>query len=301
MTRSPRSAHPRAFALGAALACVGAIVPSIASAQGAGGVAGSGMDDGGAHITRRADVALSLESAPGTGAARLQAWGRAMQGQMASVRACYEDVVASRPTVEGTLRMSVSLAEGRGGIQVEVSEDGVNDAPLVRCVRGALDDAPITDLHRPSGAVVVMQFSNTAASAAAASAVAAAEADAIAVTRDGGVPTASGEAREGLVRWVVRGEADTADELVAEGFRVVRSAIAGMLDCRRRASRRERDPSGTLIFTLRMRSGRAVTPTAGEITVSDPTAGRCLTQRLGRAPHRPAASGTVTLEVTFLP
>ncbi len=273
----------------------------VAQAQGHGGVAGSGMTDGAASVTTRTDVALSLESAPGTGAARIAAWGTAMGGRMAAIRTCYEEVVAGRPTVEGTLRMLMTLPEGRGGVRVEVSEDGVNDAELVRCVRRVLDGVPTDDLHRPSGAFAVLRFSNTASRAHEATAVAAAEADTVSISREGGTPSATGEAREGLVRWTVRGAADTSDEVIAEAYRLARSQIAGLLDCRRRASRRGRDPSGTLTFTLRMRAGRAADATAGEVTVSDPTAARCVTQRLERAPHRPAASGTATLEITFTP
>jgi hypothetical protein len=275
--------------------------PDAVHAQGHGGVAGSGMTDGAASVTTRTNVDLSLESAPGTGAARVAAWGTAMGGRMPAIRTCYEEVVASRPTVEGTLRMLMTLTEGRGGVHIEVSEDGVNDAPLVRCVRGVLDDVPTADLHRPSGAFAVMRFSNTASRAHEATAVAAAEADTVPITREGGVPSATGEAREGLMRWTVRGAADTSDEAISEAYRIARSQIAGLLDCRRRASRRERDPSGTLTFAVRMRAGRAADVTARESTVSDPTAARCVTQRLERAPHRPAAAGSVTLEITFTP
>jgi len=280
----------------AVLAC-----PDGARAQGHGGVAGSGMTDGAASVTTRTDVELSLESAPGTGAARVAAWGAAAGGRMAAIRTCYEEVVASRPTVEGTLRVLMSMPEGRGGVHIEVSEDGVNDAPLVRCVRRVLDGVPTADLHRPSGAIAVMRFSNTASRAHEATAVAAAEADAVSITREGGVPSATGEAREGLVRWTVRGEADTSDEAISEAYRLARSQIAGLLDCRRRASRRGRDPSGTLTFALRMHAGRAADATAREVTVADPTAARCVTQRLERAPHRPATGGSVTLEITFTP
>lgn len=272
-----------------------------ASAQGVGGVAGSGMEDGSGAITTRADVELSLESAPGTGSARIAAWGRAMGGRVTAIRTCYEEVVASRPTVEGTIRMLVSLPEGTGGVTIEVSDDGVHDAPLLRCVRRALEGTPTADLHRPSGAFAVMRFFNTASSSAAASAVAAAEADTVSITREGGIPSASGEAREGLVRWTIRGEADTTDAAITEAFRTTRSQIAGLLDCRRRAGRRGMDPSGLITFSLRLRAGRAVTPTVRSSTVADATAGRCVTQRLGRAPHEPTESGTVTLEVTFLP
>lgn len=269
-------------------------------AQGEGGIAGSGMSDGHAHITTRADVAISLESAPGTGSARVQAWGRAMSATMTAIRRCYDTVVGERPTVQGSMRILMQLPE-RGGITLEVSEDTTGDAPLLRCVRRAIGDTALDELHRPSGVYAVLTFSNTAAASAEAGAAAAAEADVIAVTREGGIPSASGEAREGLLRWVVRGDAETSDALVADGFRVLRSQIAGLLDCRRRAGRRGRDPSGALVVSLRLRAGRAADSTVRSSTVADATAGRCVTQRLDRAPHRPGEAGTVEAEITFLP
>lgn len=137
-----------------------------------------------------------------------------------------------------------------------------------------------------------------AAGAAGAAAHAATGAD-VAVSRDSGRPEASGEAREGALRWSVRAGASASDELVVEAYRVVASAVPGLLDCRRRASRRGRSPAGEVALTLALTAGAAAAATLGESTVADTAAGGCVEEKIERAPHAPAAGGTVEIVVTF--
>ncbi|MDQ3036664.1 MAG: hypothetical protein M3Y87_30005, partial [Myxococcota bacterium] len=107
-------------------------------------------------------------------------------------------------------------------------------------------------------------------------------------------PTASGEAPG--VTFLVRGAADAQDEHVAEAFRVLRSQIAGMLDCRRRASRRGMDPTGQVDLRMGMRQGRAPEMTVVRSTVRDERAPICLERALERPQRRPT-SGPAQLEV----
>jgi hypothetical protein len=260
-------------------------VPSGAQAQ--------EMGQGHAHITTRSDVRLSLESVPGTSATRLQALGRAVGAGMTALRGCYGTVVEQRPAVHGRMRLRVALAE-RGAANVEVVEDGTSDRPLLTCVRGVIARQDIAQVERPAAAIVVLEFNNTAAAGAIETARRADEADEVAVSREGGRPSASGEA-PGL-RFVVRGAADARDELVAEGFRVVRSQIAGMLDCRRRASRREMNPVGAITLRMQMRRAQAPAITSVSSTVEDERAPICLERALER-PHRRPELGPATLEL----
>lgn len=261
------------------------------------GVAGSGMHDGSGSITHRAAVELSMESLPGTSAARIAELGRAVGTRMAAIRACYDAVAAARPTVEGSMRVTVELAEGRGGPSVEVTDDGAHDAELVTCVRTAIAALPTSDVTRPAGGVVLLSFRNTAAVGAAGAAAHAAAGDDVVVSRASGVPEATGTAREGALRWTVRGAAAASDDLVAEAYRVVASAIPGMLDCRRRASRRGRSPVGDIALTVTLTAGAAAAVDVGTSTVADTAAGACVEEKIERAP-RAATLGPGTVEVT---
>lgn len=279
MTRMTRLFLAPTVALGLALA------PASALAQ--------EMGQGQAHITTRSDVRMSLESVPGTGAARLAALGRAVGGGMGAIRQCYARVIEERPTVTGTLRLRVSLgASGRPEVNVE--EDGPSDRELLTCVRNAVIGQSMDGVERPAAAIVVLELSNTAAAGAAETARRADEADEVAVAREEGRAVARGEASG--VRFAVRGAEDA---VVAEALRVVRSQIAGMLDCRRRASRRGMDPTGTVTLTMQMRARRAPDLRAGRSTVRDERAPTCLERALERAPRTPESAGRVDVEVEF--
>lgn len=272
-----------------ALVALALLAPELASAQ--------EMGQGAAHITTRSDVRLSLESVPGTSGARLAALGRALGTAMTPIRQCYHDVVAERPTVRGRIRLRVTHPE-RGAVQMDVVEDGPGDAPLMTCIQRALRAADLAAVERPAAAVMVLELANSAAEGAEATARRAEEADDVEVTQVEGRGVARGEGPG--VAFVIRGAAGLGDEVVADGWRVVRSAMPGMLDCRRRAGRRGRSPAGVVTLSARWRAGTMPDPSVVSSTVGDEAAGTCL-QRLLRRPHRrpEAGPGELEIEITF--
>lgn len=264
-------------------------------------VAHSGMGQGTASITTETGISLALDSVPGTSAARVQAMGRAVQTRMTTLRGCYHTVVAARPTVTGVIRMQITVAEGSGPATVTVTEDGVHDEQMLTCARTALLALPTDGLARPSSVIAVLTLANSAAEGSAIAAQHASDGDVVDVQHEGDRPTASSEMTD--VRFVIRGAPGSSDELLAEGFRVVRSQIAGLLDCRRRASRRRRSPAGTVVLTLTMTAGQPLAVHMDRTTVAaGAETGTCLSERLGRAPRVPAAGpATLELELTFAP
>lgn len=257
------------------------------------GVAGSGMGQGQASVTTRSDVTISLESVPGTSSARIAVLGRGVTQSMPELRRCYGDAVAQRPGTRGRLRLRLDVP-ATGTTTSTVVEDAVGDPPLLSCVQRALGALTLEATLRPASAVVVMDFDNTAARGAAEVAARQAEADAVAVSRESGRPEAWGQGN--AVRFLVRGAADASDAVVADALRVVRSQVPGLLDCRRRASRRGRSPEGDLALSLAIRPGAAPLATVGRSTVADPQAARCVATALGRA-HRRPTEGPATVEV----
>ena len=264
--------------------------------EGPGGVSESGMAQGHASITTRSDVTVSLESVPGTSGARIAVLGRGVTAHIADVRACYAQTINTRPGAHGRMRLRLDVPAA-GATATSVLEDAVGEAPLLTCVQRVLATLTLDASLRPASAVVVLDFDNTAAQVAAVVAERQAEADAVAISRESGRPEASGDGN--AVHFTVRGAADATDELVADAVRVMRTQVPGLLDCRRRASRRGRNPEGALTLTVGMRSGAAPTATVGAVTVADPLAGRCVAQSISRAHRRPSVSGSVEIEVRF--
>jgi hypothetical protein len=266
--------------------------------EGVGGVAESGMGQGHASVTTRSDVSVSLESVPGTSGPRIAALGRALTAAMPQIRACYAQAIQRVPVTQGRGRLRLDLPAAGAGV-VTVLEDGRLEAALLRCVGDRLSALPLDASLRPASAIVVLELDSTVAHGAAEVARRQAEADAVSVSRESGRPEASGEG--GAVRFAVRADPEAGDELVAEATRVVRSALPGLLDCRRRAGRRGRSPAGTLTFSVVLRGETAPSAAARGATVADPMAPRCVATAISRAHRRPALGGAVELEVSFEP
>jgi hypothetical protein len=285
-----------------ALALLSCLVSPTARAQeggGAspGGVAESGMGQGHASITTRSDVSISLESVPGTSGARIAVLGRSVTASMAQIRACYAQTINRAPGTHGRMRLRLDMpAAGNGALTVV--EDAVGEAGLLRCVSDLLVALPLDASLRPASAVVVLDFDNTAAQGAATVAQRQAEADAVTVSRESGRPEAIGDGN--AVHFTVRGARDATDEVVSDAVRVMRSVVPGLLDCRRRASRRGRNPEGLLTFGVVLRPGAAPTATAGRgATVADPLAPRCVATAISRAHRHPTVGASVDIEVRF--
>ena len=286
----------------AVLLAVGLGITADARAQesgtgpGPGGVSGSGMGQGHASITTRSDVTVSLESVPGTSGARIAVLGRGVTAHIADVRTCYAQTINTRPGAHGRMRLRLDVP-ATGATTSAVVEDAVGEAPLLACVQRVLGALTLDASLRPASAIVVLEFDNTAAQGAAEVAQRQAEADTVSISRESGRPEATGDGN--MIHFTVRGAPDATDELVADAVRVMRTQVPGLLDCRRRASRRGRNPEGTLTLQVAMRPGAAPTATAGAITVADPLAGRCVTQSISRAHRRPTVAGSVEVEIRF--
>lgn len=273
-----------------------------AAAQGEGGVARSGMGQGEASITTRSDVRMGIESGPGTTGSKLQAMAAAITGAMTEVRRCYGELTEERPDVTGAMAIRVTLARGRGRVQLDVIRDTTGDAGLARCARRAIERASYGAVRRPAFVTVNLDFTNSAAAGVATVRARRAREDAVDVRRtDDGTLEATGGNASGEVRFRIRSHGSTGEAAVAAVQRAVRAAIPGMLDCRRRAGRRNMDPAGAMVIELRVpRRGRARTRTI-ESAVQDSRAPTCVSRVLSRARFEPDAAGTTRVHVRFAP
>lgn len=265
-----------------------------------GGVANSGMQQGTGAIATRSDVALSIESLPGTSALRLGAIGEAVGTQMTAIRTCYSDVTAERPTVTGELQLQVRISEGpRGSVTLEVARDATGDPALTQCVVDAIQRAPFMNVRGPAGGTVVIQFQNTAAEGAAAVARERDQGAAVVQMVDGN-PQVSGRTLSGEVELSLTGRGSTSAESVAAAYRAIQSRIGTLLDCRRRASRRGQDPTGEMVIALTVPHRGFANGRRRSSTVADPTAPRCAIRGLRLALRgESAAAGAYTMTITF--
>ena len=276
-----------------------ALVATGAQAQGGGGVARSGMGQGEAQISTRSDVRLGIESGPGTSGGRLQAMARAVSEGLGPIRECYGRITADDPSVVGTIKLRVALPAGRGRVRVERTDDSVNNRDIQRCVDRAFQGANYGDVSRPANVFVQLDFGNTAAAGAAEVARRREEGARVEVTRNAdGQFQASGGVPNNEVRFTAT--AGSA-EVAAAVHRALRSNIAGLLDCRRRAGRRDMNPEGQIDLTLTVgRNGRGRLRT-GNSTVQDTRAPTCVSRALSRVDWGRDAAGRSAVRLGFAP
>ena len=254
------------------------------------------MDEGEARITATADVRMAIESGPGTNATKLSLIGGAVGGRIGDVRRCYRERTEQAPAVRGRLRLVVELEAGGG--RVEVQRDEVGDRALVQCVLRAFRAANLASVRPPGSAFVVLDFDNSAAEGVERTQELRAVEDTAEVTTNAeGRGEASGGTPDGLVRFRVVGEAAATAQIQAV-HRAVRAAIPQLLDCRRKAARRE-SPAGEVTVDLRVAANGRGQAVSRRSTVADARGPRCVVQALGRARYQGEARGRVQVVVTF--
>lgn len=253
------------------------------------------MGEGEARITATADVRLSIESGPATSSEKLALLGGTIGGRLGDVRRCYRDRTEQAPAVRGRLRIYVELQAGGG--RVDVQRDEVNDRPLTDCVLRALRAAAYANVRPPGSAFVVLDFDNSAAEGVQRTQELRAVEDTAQVTTNAeGKGEARGGTPDGLVTFRVIGNADAAAQIQSV-HRAVRASIPQLLDCRRKAARRE-SPAGDVLVDLRVNGARGQA-TSRRTTVADARGPRCVVQALGRARYEAEARGRVQVVVTF--
>jgi hypothetical protein len=256
------------------------------------------MGQGEAQISTRSDVRLGIESGPGTSGERLQAMARAVSDGLGPIRECYGRITAEDPSVVGTIKLRITLP-GRGRVQVARTDDSVNNRDIQRCVDRAFARANYGDVSRPANVFVRLDFGNTAAAGAAEVARRREEGARVEVTRNAeGQFQASGGVPNNEVRFTATARSA---EVAAAVHRALRSNIAGLLDCRRRASRRDMNPEGQIDLTLTIgRNGRGRLRT-GNSTVQDTRAPTCVSRALSRVDWGRDAAGRSSVRLRFAP
>ncbi len=284
------------------LTLLSVLAPTRAGAQpqNRGGVGGSGMGQGEASVTSRADVTMSVESGPATSSEKLAQVAGNLSGALNDIRQCYTRIAGRRPVAEGAMRVRISLPAGRRGADIEVTLDRVTDRELSECVTRIVRAPSFRDVQRPATAFLALEFTNTATTGTRI--VAERREDiaqgAVTVGPDG-VARAAGRTPAGEVQFTITGAATTPREALVAIGRAVNARLGSLLDCRRHAGRRGANPAGQIAVTWRIAGGRR-TATVGSSTVADPNAARCVTTLLtrGALPELPRA-GEFQFSVTF--
>jgi hypothetical protein len=240
------------------------------------------------RITTRSDIKMSIEGVPGTSGAKLQALAKTLGSPLTAAKSCYGEVVKEHPEVVGTLHVELELpAEGKLLVRAPEAASGAL-APMKVCVDKAFGKLDVSAVPRPAGARVALALTNSAAESVGEVRSQQQKESQVAVTAGAdGSFSSHGQSTGGEVSFEVRAR----DKAHVEPLHnVVRAALPGLFDCRRRASKLA-SPEGDLTFTIDARG----TISAGKSTVANERAPTCVGSVLKRAPGRPKSPAELTI------
>lgn len=203
-------------------------------------------------ITSRSDVKLTIEGVPGTSGSKLQGLAEAMMHPLGDVQRCYADLITEHPEAAGSLALDVQLPrEGK----LVVNAPGATGplAPMHKCIDKAIAKIDVALVPRPAGAKVTLELNNSSAGSAAEVRRREESAGEVDIeTGDDGVLHAHGQAVQGQVAFDVSAREKAA---VEQTYKLVRDALPGLFDCRRRASKKG-SPAGAI--ALRLKAGGVI-------------------------------------------
>jgi hypothetical protein len=255
-----------------------------------------GLTDADGTVRTSASVRVALAPASGVGdfAARMR---DPVQTQMGPIRQCFAEAMVRTAGVQGRAVFELeALAHGRA--RAKTARDETGDAAMVECMRAALTAVPLTGLPAGARSLVSLMLTNPAAQVRAGMERRAQAASAVKMIEGGRAETA-GATQQGEVQFAVRGSAYAASTL-SELHQDVSGRLAGLLDCRRKASRRNRPAEGTITLDVQVRDGKIARVSTKENGVNDRSAPQCVQKWLSKSDvHGGASTANVELAVTF--
>ncbi|MDB4971905.1 MAG: hypothetical protein JWN48_246 [Myxococcaceae bacterium] len=284
--------------LGTALLLLGATIPALpdsahADANGGGIAAAIGLTAADGSVRTQAGVRLSISVAPGA-VDRVLAMSGPVQARMSNLRACFSEAMLRSPTTEGRAEFELE-AGSRGGARVKLTLDETHDAALVGCMKKSLAKVSLKSVPRGSRALVGLYLSNPVAALRKRMA-AQAPVSSVRMVAGGGAESEGGT-QAGEIKFKVSGAARSA-KTIAGLQRDISSQLAGLLDCRRRAFRKERAAAhGRVELDLKLRAGKlAHGPTQSTLKSGAP---QCVEQWLGKLDTASLADADLKLAISF--
>jgi hypothetical protein len=220
-----------------------------------------------------------------------------VQARMADVRACFAKAMSSSADVEG--RVVVQLQRKARHTRAHVIQNETGNTGLGECMRETLAVVARSDLRAlQSGVLITIDLRNPAARLRA---VRATQKTVVPMTHvSGGRLRSSGGTQNGEVTFVLEASAYARDAL-AELHEDMQSRLAGLLDCRRKASRRGRPVEGTIRSTVTINGTGEARPGEIRSSVRGRQVGECVSTWVGRGDRSKLKVVQAQLEIAFAP
>jgi len=215
-----------------------------------------------------------------------------VQARMGNIRECFAQAMLRSSTTEGRAEFELETTGRAARVKVTVDETG--DPALIGCMKSSLARGSFSSVPRGSRAVVGLYLSNPIA--ALKKRMAEGQPTSPVHMLAGGRAESEGGTQAGDIKFRVTGSAYAAKTI--EGLqRDISTQLAGLLDCRRKAFRRDRDNGGQVELDLKVRAGElGHGPSRSTLKRGAP---QCVEQWLGKLNASSLADADLSLAISF--
>jgi len=226
--------------------------------------------------------------------------GRRVEPQVDALRTCYREAVLRNPRLEGDVIVRLTNV-APGGEKVHLERDQTGDVGFHQCLSRSLARVKLRGLPLDAAALVEVRVTPPGASIKSEMNRRARNAQRVQLKRNApGQLQSEGQTQGGEVQFALEASDSERDTLVAM-HREVSERLAGLLDCRRRSTRRGETPRGQMVFDVHTHSQGIGHVRTVDNPTRDPRASQCVEAWLKRGEARPLPSGQVRLTLRYGP
>jgi hypothetical protein len=272
--------------------CLAGSAPAQADARGLALSLGISGADG--TVRAQANVKLAVSAAPGSPDFAV-AMGTPVRERMGEIRTCFGEAVARAASAEGRAQFEIE-ALPHGKTRARVQADQTGDKQMVECMRASLSRATLTGVPAGARSLVTLDLVNP--SARLRSQLTARNEQVPLKVLPSGRAESEGATQQGEIQFRITGSV-RARRAIEALHRDVTTRLAGLLDCRRKASRHGRSAHGSVTVDLKLDQGRIARarPTADRsIGHNAPT---CVVEWMNRADPSQLQASELELTVMF--
>lgn len=253
-----------------------------------------GLSGADGTVRTQANVKLSVSPAPGSPDYAV-AMGTPVAQRMPEIRACYGEAMARSAEVQGRATFEVeALSKGRA--RARVTSDQTGDRRMLECMRASLSRTKFTRVPEGVRSLVTLDLVNPAAGVR--KQVRQQQGAAPVRLLPGGRAESYGATQAGEVQFRISGKASERRAIEAL-HRDISARFAGLLDCRRKASRRDQPSRGTVTVDVTLERGRVVRARPRAERSVGPKAPKCVVDWLNRADGAHLMPAELQLAITF--
>jgi hypothetical protein len=246
-------------------------------------------------VRTQAGVQLSMVAPRESNTTRVDSARGALQARMSEVRRCFSEAMVRSPDVDGALVVTL-VTQARGRVDAKLKSNPSGDAVMGECMRSALSQASLRNLPQNTELEATLTIDNPVARLRKRQA----QRSVLEGVRmlGGGMAQSEGGTQAREVAYRVVGSA-YASHTIGGLNKEFQTRLPGLLDCRRKASRKSRTAEGSLELDVSIESGRIARVKTRSNSMNDRRAQTCIGSWLSRVDASQLASAQLDVTVSF--